>query len=51
MKTPFNNQIKMVRVELPKWVHDELAKVPGGKKPAVERIVIEWAKRKVKKGE
>ena len=40
---------KPLRCDLPQAVHDELAKLPGGKKGNAERILIEWSK-KAKKG-
>ncbi len=37
-----------IRLDLPKSVHDELAKLRGGKKPNAERILIEWSEEKAK---
>jgi len=43
--------LKKTTVELPQFVHDELALLPGCKKPNVERLMIIWAKKEIKKRE
>jgi hypothetical protein len=40
---------KPIRLDVPQFVHDELAKLRGGKKPNAEEILIEWAKKQQKK--
>ena len=40
---------KPIRLNLPDFVHDELAKSRGGKKPKAEELLIEWAKKEMKK--
>ena len=42
-------ETKGIRLNLPLWVHDELDKLPGGKKGNAERLLQEWAKRPAKK--
>jgi hypothetical protein len=41
---------KGIRLDLPESVHEQLGKLPGGKKGNAERLLIEWAKRKEKLG-
>jgi hypothetical protein len=41
---------KGIRLDLPYNVHEQLAKLPGGKKGNAERLLIDWAKRQEKKG-
>ena len=41
---------KGIRLDLPNSVHEQLAKLPGGKKGNAERLLIDWAKRQEKKG-
>ena len=43
-------ETKGIRLNLPLNVHDQLNKLPGGKKGNAERLLIEWAKRQEKKG-
>ena len=40
---------KPIRCDVPKFVHDELDKLHGTKKPNAEKVLIEWAKRQMKK--
>lgn len=42
---------KRLNVDLPQFVHDELALLPGCKKPNVERLVIIWANKSRKQRE
>lgn len=44
-----NKPDTQMRLKLPDFVHEELAQLPGGKKPNAERLLIEWAKREKKK--
>lgn len=37
-----------LRVDLPKWIHDELASLPGSKKMNGERLLDLWAKKQIK---
>ena len=39
-----------IRLDLPLSVHEQLAKLPGGKKGNAERLLIDWARRQDKKG-
>ena len=38
-----------IRLDLPLSVHEQLAKLPGGKKGNAERLLIEWAKKQKRK--
>ena len=38
-----------IRADLPSWVHDELCALPGSKKMNIERLMIIWAKKEIKK--
>lgn len=40
---------KGIRLDLPHSVHEQLAKLPGGKKGNAERLLIDWSKRQEKK--
>lgn len=37
-----------LRVDLPQWIHDELALLPGSKKMNGERLLDLWAKKQIK---
>ena len=39
---------KRINVDLPEFVHNELALLPGCKKPNVERLMIIWAKKEIR---
>ena len=43
--------IKPIRADLPQWVHDELAHLPGSKKMNVERLMTIFAKKQIKQRE
>ncbi len=40
-----------INADLPQFVHDELARLPGCKKPNAERLLIIWAKKEIKQRE
>lgn len=40
-----------IRCDVPKYVHDELAKLHGAKKTNAEKILMDWATRQKKKEE
>ncbi len=40
--------LKPIRADLPQWVHDELALLPGSKKMNSERLLEIWAKKQIK---
>ena len=40
-----------IRADLPQWVHDELAHLPGSKKMNVERLMAIFAKKQIKQRE